>query len=176
MDTSVKYIYTFFLFFCTFTLQAKPVDYGEFSIEQLKNQATTVHPAGLYILANKLYKSENKDDAVFWLTVGHLRFKFHLATKANTKSIDGPSLFSTLQNFIGNPINDYAGVNPDLWVTAAKKAKQWDLNNDNTFTSKKKYQKEYVAIHQEMDDMIKFIIDNKDKIRADRKLKKLTRK
>ncbi len=173
MDTSVKYLYIILLFFYSFSLYAKPVDYGEFSIEQLKDKATTIHPAGLYILANKLFKSNNKDDAVFWLTVGHLRFKFHLATKANTKSIDGPSLFSTLQNFIGNPINDYAGINPNFWVTAAKKAKLWDLNNDNTFTSKKKYQKEYVAIHIEMDDMIKFIDDNKDKIRADRKLKKI---
>ncbi len=168
MKLFVKYIFTVFLLFAAFTSHANPIDYGKLSIEQLKEQAATIHPAGLYILAKKLFKNNKKDDAVFWLTVGHLRFKFHLATKPNTKSLDGPSLFSTLQNFIGVPINEYAGFRPEQWAQAAKKAKQWDLDNNNSFTSKKKYQKEYAATHVEMDNMINYIIDNKEKIRQDR--------
>ncbi|VAX01137.1 hypothetical protein MNBD_GAMMA22-2559 [hydrothermal vent metagenome] len=168
MKTFVKYIFTVFLLQVIYTVHASQVDYGKLSIEQLKEQAATIHPAGLYILAKKLYKNNNKDDAVFWLTVGHLRFKFHLATEPNSKSLDGPSLFSTLQNFIGGPINDYAGINPSQWAKTAKKAKQWDLDNKNTFTSKKNHQKEYAATHVEMDKMISYIIDNKEKIRLDR--------
>lgn len=176
MNKLIKTSFSIILLISSFTLHAKRIDYGEFSIEQLKEQATSIHPAGLYILASKLFKKNKKNDAVFWLTVGHLRFKFHLATKPSTKSIDGPTLFSTLQNFIGGPINDYAGIDADLWASSAKKAKQWDLNNTNAFTSKIKYKKEYTAIHLEMDDMINYIIDNKVKIQEDRKQSALKNK
>jgi len=169
MNILVKYSFAGILLLCTFSAHAERTNYSDFSIQQLQDQAATIHPAGLYILAKKLFISEKKDDAVFWLTVGHLRFRFYLATKPSSTSLDGPTLFSTLQNFIGVPINDYAGINPDNWVVSAKKAKHWDLNNDNDYTSKEKYKKEYVAIHVEMDDMIDYIDNNKDKIRDDRK-------
>jgi len=163
-----KFLIALMLLLSSFALQAERIDYGEFTIAQLKEQAATIHPAGLYILASKLYKTNKKDEAVFWVAVGHLRFKFHLATKPSSQSLHGPSLFSTLQNFIASPINDYAGINPTRWVTITKDAKQWDLDNKNRFTSKSKYKLEYAASHVEMDDMIQFIKNNKDKIRKNR--------
>ena len=168
MNNLVSCIFASLLLVISMSAHAERIDYGEFSVEQLKEQAATIHPAGLYILASKLYKKNKKDDAVFWVTVAHLRFKFHLTTKPHSQSLDGPSLFSTLQNFIGGPINDYAGTNPDFWLKTAKKAKQWDLENNNTYTSKSKYKKEYAATHIEMDDMINFIKNNKEKIRKHR--------
>jgi hypothetical protein len=174
MTKIVKWILTLTILFSSFSLHANRVDYGNYSVKQLKQQAATIHPAGLYILASKLFKENKKDDAVFWLTVGHLRFRFHLITKAESTAPDGSSLFSTLQNFIGTPIYDYAGINPETWITTAQKAKQWDLNNRNSFTPKEKYKKEYAAIHDEIDGMIKYITNNKDKIKNDRiKTKKI---
>ncbi len=164
----IKWIFTVSLLLASFSIHAERVDYGTYSVTQLKQQAATIHPAGLYILASKLFKENKKDDAVFWLTIGHLRFRFHLITKAESTAPDGSSLFSTLQNFIGTPIYDYAGINPDSWIKTAQQAKQWDLNNGNSFTSKEKYKKEYAAIHLEIDNMINYIKNNKDEIKNDR--------
>jgi len=168
MTRIIRWSLTIILLLSIFSVQANQIDYGTLTIEQLEKQAATIHPAGLYILASKLFKDNKKNDAVFWLAVGHLRFRFHLITKADSSAPDGSSLFSTLQNFIGTPIYDYAGIDPDIWITTAQKAKQWDLNNANSFTSKEKYKKEYTAIHVEIDNMINYIKNNKDKIKEDR--------
>lgn len=143
--------------------------FDEMSTRELKQQATSIHPAGLYLLAIRLFKEGKKDDAVFWYYVGQLRFRFHLMAHPKLDKSGDPALFSSLQYVVGRPINEYAGGDPDFWVRSIRKARDWDEKNPNGFTSKKKYSTEYAQVRNGMNKLIKYVENNKEMIRKKRK-------
>jgi hypothetical protein len=139
------------------------------SAGELKQQATSIHPAGLYLLAIKLFKANEKDDAVFWYYVGQIRFRLHLLAHPDLDRSGDPALFSSLQYVVGQPINEYAGGDPDFWARTVRKARDWDEKNPNEFTSKQKYSKEYAQVRAGMNKLIKYVENNKEMIRKKRK-------
>lgn len=154
--------------------QAEQKTMNDMSIKELTAQATTMHPAGFYVLATKLFRKDKMEDAVFWYYVGQIRYRFHLAANPNLEKSGDPALYSSLQNIVGTPINQYAGGDPDFWAASVKKARKWDGKNPNSFTSKEKYQKEYNEVLSGMDKMISYIEKNKKQIREQRKRNGLT--
>jgi len=142
--------------------------YARMSVAELKQQATSIHPAGLYILAGKLFSEGQKDDAVFWFYVGQIRYRFHLGANPNLDPSGDPAVFSALQQTVGRRINEYAGGDPDSWARLIKKARQWDHDNPNDTTSKEKYRQIYEEILGGLDQMVAHIEKNKDSIREER--------
>ena len=97
------------LFFACSALPASADDLATLSIEQLKNDIEKQHPAGLYILAQKLFASGQKDEAVFWYYAGQLRYRVYLTVNQSKLDPAGdPAVFSALTEEIGRPVNEYA--------------------------------------------------------------------
>lgn len=144
------------------------VGFNQMSIEELKKEATSIHPSGLYVLASKLFKSGKRDESVFWFYVGQLRYRFYLAANPTLSASGDPALFGSLQSEVGGPINTYAGGDPEFWANTMKKAREWDKLNPNHFTSKEQFQKEYHKVLQGMGTLISSIEDNKEIIRLQR--------
>ena len=142
--------------------------YTRMGVNELKQQASGLHPSALYILAGKLFSEGKKDEAIFWFYVGQIRYRFLLGADPKLDPSGEPAVFSALQNTVGRRINEYAGGDPDTWVAMIKKARQWDLDNPNEFTSKQ----EHHVLHQEilggLDQMTSHIENNKDSIRQER--------
>lgn len=69
--------------------------FTDMSIAELKDHATSTHPAGLYVLTAKLLKEDKKNEAVFWFYVAQLRFRFYLAANPDLEKSGDPALFSS---------------------------------------------------------------------------------
>ena len=166
-----------FLLLITFTLvlcqacatqQSSQNLYDAMSIEELKQNASELHPSGIYMLSGKLLKNGNKDDSVFWFYVGQLRYRVYLAANPNLDPSGDPALFGSLNATLGQSINEYAGGNPDTWVKQIEKAKKWDADNPNKLTPKENNALAYNQVLSGLDQMIKHIGQNKDSIRKQR--------
>lgn len=58
--------------------KAIPLDkIASMSIVQLKDAATLIHPTGYYVLANRLFDDGHTDEALFWLYLGSLRYRYY---------------------------------------------------------------------------------------------------
>jgi len=108
----------------------------QMSAEQIEKGAAAVHPATLYLLAERLFAAERKDEAVFWFYVGQLRYRFYLEANPKIDPSGDPALFSSLSEVIGSPLNRYAFQDRAKLVSTLKRVAEWDEKNPNGFTSK----------------------------------------
>ena len=147
----------------------QPDDFQRLSADELKKGIEKRHPAAYYVLAQKLFASGDRDEAVFWFYAGQLRYRFHLAASPELPKSGDPALFASLSEVIGRPLNEYAfGDLPALDATLDK-VLAWDERTDNGLTSKSAHAAEWKDIRGGLGKMREYIRSNADDIRAQRK-------
>ena len=150
-------------------LRASALDPSNLSIEELKGGIEDQHPAYFYYLAQKLFATGQKDDAVFWFYTGQLRYRVYLAVNKDKLDPSGdPALFASLSDEVGRPINEYAfGDIPQLTKTIDAVI-AWDKSHNNSFTPRDKYQSQYDQIVSGLTKMREQILQQADSIRKTR--------
>jgi len=137
--------------------------------EQLKKGIENQHPSTYYILAQKLFESGKKDEAVFWFYAGQLRYRFHLLANPDLEPSGDPALFASLSEVIGRPINEYAFGDLKALDATLEKVLTWDEATANGFTSTKAHRAEWTKTREGLKGLRKQVMDNGDSIRAQRK-------
>ncbi len=137
--------------------------------EQLKKGIENQHPSTYYILAQKLFESGKKDEAVFWFYAGQLRYRFHLLANPKLETSGDPALFASFSEVIGRPINEYAFGDLKALETTIDKVLTWDEETRNGFTSTKAHHAEWVKTRDGLNELRNYVIQNGDSIRAQRK-------
>ena len=137
--------------------------------EQLKKGIENQHPATYYILAQKLFESGKKDEAVFWFYAGQLRYRFHLLANPNLEPSGDPALFASFSEVIGRPNNEYAFGDLKALDATLEKVLTWDEQTGNGFTSTKTHKAEWIKTREGLKGLRKQVMDNGDSIRAQRK-------
>jgi len=164
-------LFAFMLSLSANTLEGRQIDVNDLadrSAAELKEGIENAHPASYYILAQKLFSDDAKDDAVFWFYAGQLRYRFHLASSPDLDPSGDPALFSSLSEVVGRPLNEYAFGNMDDLVKTIDHVLEWDEKTPNGFTSKETHEKEWLEIRKGLEGMRAYIIENADQIRATR--------
>ena len=127
----------------------RPVQFVNAKYEQHATRLNQLDKAYLFICANDLFKSGQKDEAVFWFYVAQYRALIisimekgngalspelyqHLAAEAGTpvlgkmvvlgRGIKREQLYHFIQSGLGVTINGYAGSNMDNWVAQMERA------------------------------------------------------
>jgi hypothetical protein len=157
------------LIFAGSVLPASAPDLATLSIEQLKNDIEKQHPAGLYILAQKLFASGQKDEAVFWYYAGQLRYRVYLTVNQSKLDPAGdPAVFSALTEEIGRPVNEYAFGDIPRLAKTIDAVIAWDQSHANALTPREKYRTEYDQITTGLTQLRDNMIKNADSIRQQR--------
>ena len=158
--------------------KAIPLDkIASMSIDQLKRDAALIHPAGYYVLANRIFHEGNKDEAIFWFYIGSLRYRYYLSSIETDPFHPEEELFGKFQFEVGTVLLDYAGGDPEFWSEQIAKAMVWDSDNDNIFFAKDNNPSALHDIRQSMlalqnklieekDDIIRQRIENKAEVRV----------
>lgn len=144
-------------------------DFATQSPEQLTKNIENQHPAACYVLAQKLFAAGEKDEAIFWFYAGQLRFRFHLAASPDLDPSGDPALFVSLNEVIGRPINEYAFGGQKTLVATLDRVLAWDEKTENGFTSKRDHAAPWKRIRDGLDEMRRYVVENGDSIRAQRK-------
>ncbi|WP_140048864.1 hypothetical protein [Devosia lucknowensis] len=105
------------------------------SNSEIREQASSLHPAALYILSARLLAEGRGQEAANWMYAGQLRYRF-LIEAGGDAARDENVLFSALTEQVGRPVNEYIAGNVDEWLAAMQWALDWDEANANGLTSK----------------------------------------
>ncbi|MEA1989931.1 MAG: hypothetical protein U9N57_12110 [Pseudomonadota bacterium] len=134
------------------------------NISELKKQAQLIHPVGFYLLAMKLFKQGEKDEAIFWFYVGSIRYRHFLSSIEENPFEPENELFGKVQFEIGGTVLDYAGGNPIFWAEQIEKANKWDTEHLNFFYSKKNNPEVLTEIKLSMQQLQHKLLDEKEDI------------
>jgi hypothetical protein len=146
------------------------VDPQHIPLDELIRIIPDQHPSFYYILASRLFAANRKDEAVFWFYAGQLRYRIRLACHPDLPPDTEPALLASLQEEVGRPINEYAGADPDAWAAAIARARDWDAQTRNGYEPKAPCQAQIADQRSGMGALIAQIRENKDRIRAERRV------
>lgn len=126
------------------------------------------HPAFYYMLASRLFVANRQEEAVFWFYAGQLRYRVRLACHPDLPPDVEPALFGSLQQSVGQTINEYAGGNPDEWAATLERVLAWDEAIHNGFEPRAPCAAQIAEQRAGMGQLIAQIRDNREQIRAER--------
>ncbi|MDF2404151.1 hypothetical protein [Aeromonas sp. 5HA1] len=171
MKKSNVFILCLVLFLSACATKIKSIPNNELtnqSIDEIKHDITEKHPVNYIVLAAKLFNDGKLDDAVKWYYVGQIRFRAHLMANPDIEPSGEPALYSSLQNIVGTPINEYAGQDPNHWVVLVEKAIKWNAENPDGFTPKSSNKKIHAEVEANFIEFRDYVSSNKEKIRKQR--------
>lgn len=126
------------------------------------------HPAALYTYAARLFRDGRRDEAVKWFYAGQLRFRFHLMANPTLPRSGEPALMASLNQVVGQPINEWAGGSPKDWAASIDQALAWDAANDNGTTSRQQHEAAWQDTRKGLTDLRHSILSREGEIRAAR--------
>jgi hypothetical protein len=112
------------------------VDPQTMALDELIRIVPDQHPSFYYILANRLYVANRKDEAVFWFYAGQLRYRIRLACHPDFAPDTEPALFGSLQDTVGRPVNEYGFGDLTALPAALERVLAWDATSRNGFEPK----------------------------------------
>lgn len=112
------------------------VDPQTVALDELIRIVPDQHPSFYYILANRLYAANRKDEAVFWFYAGQLRYRIRLACHPDLAPDTEPALFGSLQETVGRPVNEYGFGDLTALPAALERVLTWDAASRNGFEPK----------------------------------------
>ncbi|MCP1547260.1 MULTISPECIES: hypothetical protein [Methylorubrum] len=137
-------------------------------LAELERIAPTEHPSAYFVLASRTFAASARDEAVRWLYVGQIRYRFHIAANPGLRQDGDPALLALLLHTIGKPINEWAGGDVDGWIGSMRAALDWDAATPNGFTSKEKHAAELRTVQNGLDGLVISIAARRSEIPAER--------
>jgi hypothetical protein len=144
------------------------VDAQRIALDELIRIIPDQHPAFYYVLASRLFEANRRDDAVSWFYAGQLRYRIRLACHPDLAPDTEPALFASLQNDVGQVVNEHAGGNPAQWAAAMERALDWDARTRNGFEPKAPCQASIAEQREGLRELVRHVRDNADQIRRER--------
>ncbi|NIX77813.1 hypothetical protein [Microvirga terricola] len=128
----------------------------------------TKHPAEYYLRAKSLFESGQKDDAVFLLYLGQLRYRLYLTANPNLPKDRDPAVFSALSETVGRPINEYAFGDIPALARTIQAVLALDEARPDEFTSQTATPKQRREIREGLAEMRSTLLAQADAISAQR--------
>lgn len=133
---------------------------------QIIEQAGSLHPSALYVLASRLLAQGKGQEAANWMYAGQLRYRFMLAVP--DAGANDRILFSALTEQVGRPVNEYIAGDPDEWIAAMEWALAWDEATDNDVTSRTAHPATLAEVRGGLARLIEKVDSSRDQIRRER--------
>ena len=147
----------------------EPIAVGQ-SVDELIADIENKHPISYLLLAANLFNTGDKDQAVQWYYIGQMRFRAYLMANPDLDPSADGALYTSFQSVLGAPINEYAGADPDAWVTLIDNAITWHKHHPNGFTPKEQYPDIYAEIEAGFISFKEQVASSKEAIRKQRAL------
>jgi soluble cytochrome b562 len=159
-------VFSLLLVFAASPLQAqnKEPDLGAMPLAELERMMPDEHPYGYFILAARTFAEGEKQEAVRWLYVGQIRWRFHIAANPNLPPDGDPALLASMMEVVARPINEWAGGDVDQWIASMQAALDWDAATPNGFTSKSEHSAEHETVRSGLGGLIASIDEQRTQI------------
>lgn len=146
----------------------RSVDPQTVALDELIRIIPDQHPAFYYVLAQRLFAAGRRDEAVFWLYAGQLRYRIRLTCHPDLAPDTEPALFASLHETVGRPINEYAFGDLPALAATLERARAWDEQTRNGFEPRAPCAAAIAQQRAGMGQLLAQIRDNGDDIRRQR--------
>lgn len=143
--------------------------FNDMSAEEIRDHIENKHPAAYYILAQKLFNDEQRQEAVFWFYAGQLRYRVYLTCHPDLPADGDPALFGSLTEQIGRPLNVYAFGDVEALTTTIDRVLDWDQQTPNGYTPKTQCVDAVKLQRAGLDDLRRMVNSRADDIRETRR-------
>ncbi|MEN3793554.1 hypothetical protein [Fulvimarina sp. MAC3] len=123
-----------------------------------------LHPSSYFFLANEKFEAGERNEAVRWLYVGQIRYRYHLAANPDLPPSGDPAFLASMMEVVARPINEWAGGNVETWIAEIQAALEWDAETPNYFTPKDVFSNELETVRTGLQDLITWIDEQRDQI------------
>jgi hypothetical protein len=123
------------------------------------------HPAEYYKRAGELLQAGKKEEAVFVFYLGQLRYRTFLLANPGTED---PTLFATLSQVTGKPINQYAFGDVPALARTIDAVLAYDTANPDSFSSPAGSAAAHASVRDGLTAMKTKMLAETDRIKADR--------
>src|SRR5437868_12557177 len=144
------------------------VDPQTVALDELIRIVPDQHPSFYYILASRLFAANRKDEAVFWMYAGQLRYRIRLACHPDLAPDTEPALFGSLTETVGRPVNEYGFGDLTALPAVLDRVLAWDAATHNGFEPKAACASAIAEQRQGLGQLIAQIRTNGDDIRRQR--------
>ncbi|HYJ52855.1 MAG TPA: hypothetical protein VEW04_06760 [Allosphingosinicella sp.] len=126
------------------------------------------HPSFYYVLAQRLFAADRRDEAVFWFYAGQLRYRIRLSCHPDLRPDTEPALFGSLHETVGRPINEYGFGDLPALIATLERVLAWDAETRNGFEPKAACASQIAEQREGLGQLIRQLRDNGANIRRDR--------
>jgi hypothetical protein len=144
------------------------VDPETVALDELIRIVPNQHPSFYYILAGRLYAASRKDEAMFWMYAGQLRYRIRLACHPDLAPDTEPALFGALTETVGRPVNEYGFGDLTALPATLERVLAWDAATHNGFEPKAACASAIAEQRQGLGQLIAHIRTNSEEIRRQR--------
>ena len=144
------------------------VDPQTVALDELIRIVPDQHPSFYYVLASRLFAANRKEEAVYWLYAGQLRYRIRLACHPDLAPDTEPALFGSLQETVGRPINEYGFGDPPAMAATLDRALAWDAATHNGFEPRAACAAAIAQNREGMGQLITHLRTNAAEIRRER--------
>jgi hypothetical protein len=144
------------------------VDPQTLALDDLIRIIPDQHPSFYYVLAQRLFAANRKDEAVFWFYAGQLRYRIRLSCHPDLRPDIEPALFGSLQETVGRPVNEYGFGDPPALVATLERVLAWDAATHNGFEPRTACATQIAQQREGLGQLIRHARENGDEIRRQR--------
>ena len=144
------------------------VDPQTMPLDELIRIIPDQHPSFYYVLAQRLFAANRRDEAVFWFYAGQLRYRIRLDCHPDLRPDTEPALFGSLHETVGRPVNEYGFGDPPALAAALERVLAWDAETRNGFEPKAACTAAIAQQREGLGQLIRHLRDNADQIRRER--------
>jgi hypothetical protein len=144
------------------------VDPQTVALDELIRIVPDQHPSFYYVLAGRLFAANRKDEAVFWMYAGQLRYRIRLACHPDLAPDTEPALFGSLTETVGRPVNEYGFGDLTALPATLERVLAWDAATHNGFEPKAACASAIAEQRQGLGQLIAHIRANPGDIRRQR--------
>lgn len=143
-------------------------DLAAMPIQAMVDQAPDLPPAGLYMLAERLFSAGRRDEGVTWFYIAQIRSRVRLAAAPDLSPDGEPALYAALNDSLGRPINEWAFGDIDRVAAQMQEALDWDASHANAFTPKASNAAALEQVRSGLAALRTSVLARKDEIRRQR--------
>ena len=122
----------------------------------------------MYEHSARLLSAGEMHEAAFWFYAGQLRYRVHLLARPTLPPDQDPALFASFNATLGQAINEYLGGDPQEWERVIERVLTWDEQTPNEFTPMDQFPDVYRSVRSGLQDLLAWIHQSHDEIRAER--------
>jgi hypothetical protein len=147
---------------------APPASFRGLSDSAIEARLIAEHPIAFFVYASELLDAKRLDEAMFWYSVGMIRYQFYGNAYMKRPSEQETAMLAPLRAKLVAQLEAYNQQDFARGARQLTRALDWDLAHENGFTSKTEHADVYPIVRSGYEKLRQLLLESAKRQRKDR--------